>query len=60
MKVYELLDEKTRRLYVYVEDILSDYKEGDTTLETACNEIILKAIAYKYEKEKETNIRGED
>ena len=48
MKVYELLDEKTRRLYVYVEDILSDYKEGDITLETACNEIILKAINYKY------------
>jgi len=60
MKVYQLLDEKTRRLYMYVEDILSDYKVGDITLETACNEIIIKAIAYKYEKEKETNIRGED
>lgn len=60
MKIYELLDERTRRLYMYVEDIISDYKIGDISLETAVNEIIIKAIEYENEKQKETNIRRED
>lgn len=60
MKIYELLDERTRRLYMYVEDIISDYKIEDISLETAVNEIIIRAIEYKNEKEKEANNRGED
>ena len=43
MKIYELLDERTRRLYMYVEDIISDYKIEDISLETAVNEIIIRA-----------------
>jgi len=60
MKIYELLDERTRRLYMHVEDIISDYKIEDISLETAVNEIIIRAIEYKNEKEKEANNRGED
>lgn len=60
MKIYELLDESTRRLYMHVEDIVSDYKIEDISLETAVNEIIIRAIEYKNEKEKEANNRGED
>jgi hypothetical protein len=60
MKIYELLDERTRRLYMHVEDIVSDYKIEDISLETAVNEIIIRAIEYKNEKEKEANNRGED
>jgi hypothetical protein len=60
MKIYELLDERTRRLYMHVEDIVSDYKIEDISLETAVNEIIIRAIEYKNEKEKEAYNRGED
>jgi hypothetical protein len=60
MKIYELLDERTRRLYMHVEDIISDYKIEDISLETAVNEIIIRAIEYKNEKEKEAINRGED
>lgn len=59
MKLYDLLDERTKKLYVYVEDIVSDYKIGDISLETAVSEIILRF--YNYEKEKEeANIRREN
>ena len=60
MKIYELLDERTRRLYMHVEDIVSDYKIEDISLETAVNEIIIRAIEYKNEKEKKANNIGED
>lgn len=59
MKLYDLLDETTKKLYVYVEDVISDYKIGDISLETAVSEIILRF--YNYEKEKEeANLRREN
>ena len=59
MKIYDILDDPTKKLYLYVEDVVSDYKIGDISLETAVSEIILRF--YNYEKEKEeANLRREN
>lgn len=59
MKTYDLLNQHEKRLYMYIEDIVSDYKVGDITLEETVNEILIKI--FDYEKEKEgPYIRGED
>ena len=53
MKVYDLLDEPTKRLYSYIEDVISDYKIDDISLETAVTEIIIRINKYNNEKEKD-------
>lgn len=53
MKVYDLLDEPTKRLYSYIEDVISDYKIDDISLEMAVTEIIIRINKYNNEKEKD-------